>query len=145
MNKENIKHKKLLFHGSRSENWWSIVNTGLVLRPNAIITGKMFGNGIYLSNDADKSLGYTSLGGSRWANGNESSGFMGIYDIAYGKPYDVYSFDGVYYNFDYNKLQQKYPGANCLHAHGGTGMLRKDEIVVYKEEQLTIKYLVELK
>jgi len=63
VNKENIKHKKLLFHGSRSENFWSIINNGLLLRPNAIITGKMFGNGLYLSNDADKSLGYTSLGG----------------------------------------------------------------------------------
>ena len=36
------------------------------------------------------------------------------------------------------------PGANCLHAHAGHGMLRNDEIVVYKEEQLTIKYLIEI-
>ncbi len=36
------KTTKLLFHGSRSENWWSIINSGLVLRPNAKITGKMF-------------------------------------------------------------------------------------------------------
>ncbi len=143
--KENIKNRKLLYHGSRSENFWSIINNGLLLRPNAVITGKMFGNGIYLSNDADKSLGYTSLGGSRWANGNQQSGFMALYDTAYGKAYDVYSFDGSYNGFDYNRLQQKCLGANCLHAHGGTGMLRKDEIVVYKEEQLTIKYLIELK
>ncbi len=143
--KENIKNRKLLWHGSRSENFWSIINTGLLLRPNAIITGKMFGNGVYFSNDADKSLGYTSLGGSRWANGNQQSGFMALYDVAYGKAYDVYSFDGAYGGFDYNKLQQRCIGANCLHAHGGTGMLRKDEIVVYKEEQLTIKYLVEFK
>ena len=31
---------KLLFHGSRSENWWSIINSGLILRPNAVISGK---------------------------------------------------------------------------------------------------------
>ena len=44
----NIKETKLLFHGSRSENFWSIIKTGLVLRPtNAIITGKMFGYGCY--------------------------------------------------------------------------------------------------
>ena len=42
--KEKITDTKLLFHGSRNENWWSIINTGLVLRPtNAIINGKMFG------------------------------------------------------------------------------------------------------
>ena len=39
----NITNIKLLFHGSRNENWWSIINGGLVLRPtNAIINGKMF-------------------------------------------------------------------------------------------------------
>lgn len=136
-----INNRKLLFHGSRSENFWSIINGGLVLRPNAIITGKMFGTGIYFSPDADKSLGYTSLSGSRWSNGNQNSGFMGLYDVAYGNPLDVYSFDNRYYNFTHSSLN----GKNSLHAHGGTGMLRKDEIVIYKEEQSTIKYLVELK
>lgn len=137
----NISNKKLLFHGSRSENFWSIINGGLVLRPNAVITGKMFGNGIYFSPDADKSLGYTSLSGSRWSNGSQASGFMGLYDVAYGNQMDVYSFDSKYYGFSYSSLS----GKNCLHAHGGNNMLRKDEIVIYREEQSTIKYLVELK
>lgn len=141
----NINDCKLFWHGSRNENFWSIINTGLMLRPNAVITGKMFGHGIYFSNDADKSLGYTSLSGSRWAGGNSNSAFMALFDVAYGKPYDVYSFDSKYYDLNYNNLQRMCKGADCLHAHGGTGMLRKDEIVVYKEEQMTIKYLVELR
>lgn len=141
----NIKNTKLLFHGSRNENWWSIINSGLVLKPtNAVITGKMFGYGIYYAPKARKSLGYTSLSGSYWAKGNSSSGFMALMDVAYGKPYDVYSFDSKYYNFNYEKLQQFCPGANCLHAHEGS-MLRNDEIIVYKEEQCTIRYLIELK
>lgn len=38
---------KLLFHGTRSENVWNILKTGLVLRPtNVKISGKMFGFGI---------------------------------------------------------------------------------------------------
>lgn len=139
-----ITSRKLLWHGSRNENWWSIVNSGLVLRPNAIITGKMFGDGIYFAPKAQKSLGYTSLSGSYWANGNSNSAFMSLYDVAYGKPYNVYSFENKYRSFDYEKLQRELNGANCLHAHEGN-MLRNDEIVVYKEEQLTIKYLVELK
>ena len=61
----NIKDTKLLFHGSRNENWWSIINTGLVLKPtNAVITGKLYGYGIYFAPKARKSLGYTSLSGS---------------------------------------------------------------------------------
>ena len=114
----NIKNTKLLFHGSRNENWWSIINSGLVLKPtNAVITGKMFGYGIYYAPKARKSLGYTSLSGSYWTRGNSSSGFMALMDVAYGKPYDVYSFDSKYYDFNYEKLQQVCKGANCLHAH----------------------------
>ena len=140
----NIKDVRLLFHGSRNENWWSIINSGLVLRPtNAVITGKMFGYGIYYAPKAQKSLGYTSLSGSYWARGNSSSGFMALMDVAYGKPFDAYSFENRFSSLDYNGLQRLLPGANCLHAHAGS-MLRNDEIIVYKEEQSTIRYLVEL-
>lgn len=142
---ENIKDTKLLWHGSRNENWWSIINTGLVLKPtNAVITGKMFGYGIYYAPKAQKSLGYTSLDGSYWARGSSKSAFMALMEVAYGKPYDVYSFDSKYYDFNYERLQMVCPEASCLHAHAGS-MLRNDEIIIYKEEQCTIKYLVELK
>lgn len=142
---ENITNRKLLWHGSRNENWWSIINTGLVLRPtNAVITGKMFGYGIYSATKARKSLGYTSLSGSYWSHGTSKTAFMALMDLAYGKPYDVYSFDRKFSQLNYENLQKISPGANCLHAHAGS-MLRNDEIVVYREEQMTIKYLVELK
>ena len=140
----NIKNNKLLWHGSRSENWWSIINSGLVLRPAAKTNGKMFGYGIYFAPKAQKSFGYTSYHGSYWAGGNSNSAFMSLYDVAYGKPYDVYSFDSKFYNFNYETLQKYCKDANCLHAHAGS-MLRNDEIIVYKEEQTTIKYLVELR
>jgi hypothetical protein len=43
----------------------------------------------------------------------------------------------------YKELQNRQPGADCLFAdHLNTG-LRKDEIIIYKEEQATIKYLIE--
>ena len=140
----NIEDIKLLFHGSRNENWWSIIQTGLVLRPtNAIITGKMFGYGLYYAPKAQKSIGYTSLQGSYWTGGGSKNGFMALMQVAYGKPYNVDRFDSKYYNFNYEALQKACPGANCLHAHAGE-MLRNDEIIVYKEEQCSIKYLIEL-
>ena len=142
---EKIKDTRLLFHGSRSENFWSILQTGLVLRPtNAVITGKMFGYGIYYSPHCQKSIGYTSLNGSYWARGNNNTAYMALFDVAYGVPYDVYDFNSKYYNLNYNELQNYKKGANCLHAHKDKGMLRNDEIVVYKEEQMTIKYLIEI-
>lgn len=141
----DIKDTRLLFHGSRSENFWSIIKTGLVLRPtNAVITGKMFGYGCYYAPKCAKSIGYTSLSGSYWAHSGNNTAYMALFDVAYGTPYDVYNFDSKYYNLDYNKLQQFKPGANCLHAHADREMLRNDEIVVYKEDQMTIKYLIEI-
>lgn len=136
---------KLLWHGSRNENWWSIINSGLVLRPtNAVITGKMFGYGIYFATKARKSIGYTSLSGSYWARGSSTSAFMGLYEVAYGKPFDVYSFDSKYYSLNYENLQKMCQDANCLHAHAGK-MLANDEIIVYQQPQTTIKYLVEIR
>jgi len=144
IHENNIENNKLLWHGSRNENWWNIINAGLVLRPSAAITGKMFGYGIYFALKAQKSIGYTSLGGSYWAGGNSNSAFLSLYDVAYGKPYDVHSFESKFHNLNYEKLQESCKGANCLHAHAGS-MLRNDEIIVYKEDQITIKYLVEIK
>lgn len=143
--KENISNTKLLWHGSRNENWWSIIQNGLVLNPtNAVITGKMFGMGTYFAPKAKKSLGYTSIHGSYWARGSSQSAFMGLMDVAYGTPFDVYSFNDIYHSMNYENLQKCCPGANVLHAHAGN-MLRNDEIVIYKEDQVTIKYLVELR
>ena len=139
----NIKNTKLLFHGSRTENWFSILKTGLKIRPaNAVWTGSMFSDGLYFAPKCQKSIGYTSLGGSYWAGGKDNTAYMALFDTAYGKPYMVYSFDSKYYSLNYNKLPN---GCNCLHASSSKGMLRNDEIVYYKEEQATIKYLVEIK
>ena len=148
---ENIKDTRLFWHGSRNENWWSIINNGLMIRPsNAVITGKLYGYGVYFAPKARKSLGYTSLSGSYWARGNSSSAFMALMNVAYGEPYDVYSFDSKYNSLTYDGLQNFKKGANSLHAHAGADMgygnsLRNDEVIVYKEDQITIKYLVELR
>lgn len=136
--------KKLFWHGSRTENWWSILRTSLVLRPtNAVINGKMFGYGLYFAPRARKSVGYTSLHGSYWAGGNSSRGYMALYEVVYGKPYDVSDNIGCG-DMTYDKLQKVAPGCSCLHAHAGR-VLRNDEVIVYREDQVTIKYLVELK
>lgn len=51
-----------LFHGTRHENVWSIITTGIKNRPpkDTVITGKAYGMGSYFAVDAQKSLGYTS-------------------------------------------------------------------------------------
>lgn len=139
----NLKEKdiKLLFHGSRNENWMSIISTGLKIRPtNAIYTGSMFGDGIYFAPKCAKSIGYTSSG--YWTRGNESVCYMALFDVAYGKPHVIYSHDSSCYSLNYDKIKNK--GCNCLHAKADKGMLRNDEIVFYNTNQVTIKYLIEI-
>lgn len=137
--------KKFLWHGSKNENWLNILSTGLKLNPNAAITGKMFGHGIYFAPSASKSAGYTSLSGSYWANGHSSRAFMGVMEVACGKAFDVYDHQSRYSSITGKNLSSFCNGANYVFAHKDKGMLRNDELIVYDEAQVTIRYLVELK
>ena len=132
----NIKKVKQLWHGSRNENWLSIINNGLLLNPNAVITGKMFGNGVYFAPSAQKSWGYTSAYNSYWARGSSDTCFMGLYAVAYGTPLNVY---GAYH---YTQDMLKRNNANCVHAHAGA-QLRNDEIIFYDESAMLLNYIVE--
>lgn len=140
--KRKVKIKQL-WHGSRNENWISILQNSLLLRPNATITGKMFGNGIYFAPSAAKSWGYTSARGTRWARGNQDTAFMALYATAYGKPYEVFSFSGAWSGYNYDRLQREHPGCSCVHAKKDRGMLHEDEIIFYREDQMTINYICE--
>ena len=124
---------------------------GLKIRPaGAIATGSMFGLGIYWSNPEKykggvaKSIGYTSLGG-QWTRDYQNCGFIAFFDVAIGDSVDAYSFDSKYYSYNLERLKKDNPKAWSLWAHGNTSMLRNDEIIVYDDRQMTIRYLVEIR
>lgn len=134
------KLRKLLWHGSRNQNWFNIIQTGLLIRPSGVIhTGSMFGDGIYFANKAQKSIGYSSLSGSRWTNGNDNKGYLALFDVHMGKQYDVTSSNS---GLDQSTLNQG--GYDCTFAHAGSS-LYNDEIIVYESKRCTIAYIVELK
>lgn len=137
LKEREISNVRLLWHGSRNENWLSIIRNSLVLNPDAIITGKMFGQGIYFAPSSSKSWNYTSFIGTSWANGTSNTAFMGLYAVAYGKPYDVDTWDPY---IDYRTETRN--GFDCLHAHAGAS-LRNDEIVFYDEAAVLLDYVVE--
>jgi poly [ADP-ribose] polymerase len=138
---------KLFFHGSKNENFWSILKNGLLLNPKATITGKMLGCGIYASDKAVKSLNYTSLRGSYWSGGNSSIGYMAIFAFAID-PKNCYNVTtsseiSTCYGMTWEKLQKIKPGATYVFAHKGP-YLKENEICIYREDQCTIRYLIEL-
>ena len=136
LKQKNISAVKQLWHGSKNENWFSIIANGLQLNPNAQITGKMFGQGIYFAPSSAKSWNYTSYHGTHWARGNSDTAFMGLYATAYGKPKDVYTAGS------YNQHILDREGCNCIHAHKGV-QLYNDEIVYYDESAVVLNYIVE--
>lgn len=130
-----------LFHGSRNENFWSIITNGLTVNPTGVvITGKMFGNGTYFAPLARKSLGYTSSRGAYYTGGTSNKGYLAIYEVATGKTYDVTTSES---DLNYLRLQERCPGAHCTWAHAGVSLCN-DEVIVYQNQQSTIKYLVEI-
>lgn len=141
----HITNKKLFFHGTRSQNVFSILRNSLLLKPsNVIINGKMFGFATYMASRAKKSIGYTSVSGSYWARGGDSRGYLIIFETAYGKPYDIYTYNSSYSQLTKERLALLDPTANCVHAHAGASIIN-DEIMFYDEAAVNMKYLVEIK
>lgn len=142
----NHLETKLLYHGSRNENFLSILQTGLKIRPKGVqTTGSMFGDGIYAANKARKSIGYTSLRGSYWASGHSNRAYLAIFEFATGKEWnllDSQSWSGWMSRIDESQVKSK--GCDSVFAKGGVD-LRNDEYVVYNSNQCTIRYLIELK
>lgn len=136
------RNEHFLWHGTRNENVWGISKKGMLLNPKALITGKMFGYGLYFAPRAKKSIGYTSLRGSYWANGNSNKAYMFVMKVAYKKPYDVYSHQNAFCTFKEKDI--KALGCDALYAHKGQ-MLVNDEIIVYNEAAVVPRYLLVLK
>lgn len=138
----NVKNKKeeLFWHGSRNENWWSIMTTGLLIRPsNAVHSGSMFGDGIYFADKFKKSFGYTSGRGSYWAGGSSNEAVLALYSVHVGEQKIIKNHDSSCYKLSHSVLAKT--GHDSVFAKGGAD-LRNNEYIVYQSCQSTIKYLV---
>lgn len=133
--------ERLLWHGSRTANWLSIFRTGLVLHPtSAVVSGKMFGYGLYFADRFAKSLGYTDACGSTWARGTSSTAYLALFRVHTGRRHEVHRWEPSHTSTTRSTLPRH---CDSLHAHGGADLLH-DEYVVYDEAQATLAYLVEV-
>lgn len=128
-----------LTHGSRMANFRHILfdkGPGSGLRiPSHYTNGWMFGPGIYFADEAAKSHNYVS------ANRYRQYKVMILADVAIGDPYIAKAS-----NSNLREAPKPYhstlggKGYNISGSYGG-GLLR-NEYIVYKQEQQTIKFLV---
>jgi poly [ADP-ribose] polymerase len=133
------KSVELLWHGSRNENWFNILGTGLLIRPSgAVHTGSMFGDGIYGANKAQKSIGYTSYSGSYWANGKDKKAYLALFDFHVGKQKVLTS---ACSSMSERKLKSE--GYDSVYAQAGYS-LRNDEFIVYNTSAVTVRFIIEI-
>lgn len=141
-NKATVKKKRLFWHGSRNENWFNILQTGLLIRPSgAIHTGSMFGDGIYFADKAQKSIGYSSLSGSYWTKGGSSKGFLALFDVHVGNQKEILHHTSSCSSLSANVLKKD--NYDSVFAKGGAD-LRNNEFIVYNSQQCTVSHLVEI-
>jgi poly [ADP-ribose] polymerase len=139
----SYKRQELFWHGSRNENWISILQTGLKIRPsNAILTGAMFGHGIYFADKYRKSANYTSLSGSYWAKGSANKAFIALMKVHLGNPFEIIRHTHDCYNLDKERLKKK-GDYDSVFAKGGADLVN-NEYIVYDDAQSTIEYLIEI-
>jgi len=125
-----------LWHGTKCSNLLSILKIGLIIpKSNSRhVTGRMFGDGLYFSDQSTKALNYA--GG--YAPGQNRHGstrriFMFLADVAMGKSYTPSS-----WGRDFPKK-----GYDSTFAKAGESGVRNNEHIVYRTSQANLKYLIE--
>ena len=131
----------LLFHGTRSVNVSGIMKESLRMPKElvgVVITGAMFGPGLYFADDWKKSAGYTSMRNSYWNRGGGSvkdrGAFMFAMDVVLGEPYVASGPKG------YVKPPSKHHSIFGKADHSG---VQNNEYIVFNTNQQRIRYLIE--
>lgn len=136
-----IGNVRELWHGTRVWNVLSILRTGLKIKPEKEIlsvntNGKMFGYGAYFSDESTKSLNYSA--GFWDGKGKSKNSFMFLSEVAMGEIY--YAKKHRHYN---NNYVQKLGTYDSLFAQGGKSSVRNNEMIVWDENQINMRYLCE--
>ena len=131
---KKIGNTKMFWHGTRAFNVLSILKNGLIIPKNGgsyHITGRMFGDGLYFSDQSTKSLNYSY---GYWDGGaKDSNCFMFVADVAMGKEYIP---SGPGNNFPK-------PGYDSVFAKAHKSGVMNNEMIVYDINQANLRYLCE--
>lgn len=121
-----------LWHGTRVENVLSILKCGLVIPKSnsGHVTGRLFGDGLYFSDQSTKSLNYAQ---GYWGHGSaDNNCFMFLADVAMGKSYTP------------SYCQKDIPnGYNSFYAKANASGVRNNEMIVPNVYQANLTYLIE--
>lgn len=132
-----VGNVRRMWHGTRISNLLSILSSGFVVVPSgaAHTAGRMFGHGIYHSEQSTKSLNYSRGFWTSDRGQRVSSAFMLVDDVAMGKPYLPTGGDrgGKAYRGGYDSIDVR-PGSTSVINH---------EAIVWNLDQIAPRYLCE--
>ncbi len=154
-----LHNRRLLWHGSRVNNFVGILSQGLrIAPPEAPSTGYMFGKGIYFADLVSKSANYCH------ATRGQPYGLLVLADVALGNSHDVHraeffeappaythSVRGCGKTAPVEDDEEELSGCTAAVGRPVESEEHKDssllynEFIVYDEHQLQIKYLVLVK
>lgn len=149
---QRIGNVRPMWHGSRAANVLSILATGLQVpgRGAGHVTGRMFGDGLYFSEQSSKSLNYSR--GGVWSSGRDSRYFVFRADVAMGwecRPnlhgINTGSWGGGSQCNDVlsGKIRDKHRRFDSINVKGGTCGVRNHEAIVPGPDQSKLVWLCE--
>ena len=121
-----------LWHGTNVGNILSILKKGFIIPPSSAsyCTGRMFGNGVYFSDQSTKSLNYAY---GYWSGQRNNQCFMFLNDVAMGN-----------YHVPPHSTSSKPPaGYHSYFAKAGKSSVQNNEMIVFDTCQINPKYLIE--
>lgn len=131
---DRLGNIKRLWHGTRACNVLSILKGGLICPPqngNYTISGRMFADGIYQSDQSTKALNYAT---NYWSGGSAEKDelYMFLSDTAMGKEY-----------IPSGPVNRFPAGYDSIFAIGGRSGVLNNEMVVPSPTQVNLQYLCE--
>jgi poly [ADP-ribose] polymerase len=129
---EKIGNIHRYWHGTRPGNVLSILKNGFIIPKSSEghVTGRLFGDGIYGSDESTKSLNYAC---GFWNGKYEPTCFMFLADFAMGRTYSP--------KRTFEKLPA--PGSDSTLVPGGTAGVINNEMIIYNPAQSKISFLIE--
>lgn len=133
--RSDLNNQMMLFHGTKVANLLSILKSGLLMPKYSPgqATGYLYGQGLYFSKISTKSLNYCD--GMYWNNASKQDKiYMFIADIAMGN-YEVPKG---------GRNSKPGNGFDSYWAKGGQSGVINDEMIVFENNQIKLRYILEI-
>lgn len=151
--KAALKHSRELWHGTTAGNVLSILRTGLICPPSTAdaynTTGRMFGDGVYFSDQSTKSLNYAigSAPGQRGRSDGAGNPMMFLADVVMGRECrsDATTSGSALVTRSRTGADDRGRKFDSIYVRGGNCGVMNNEMIVWRTEQIKLTHLCEFR